>query len=221
YVILPVIAGLQRAADDRAFDRLARMLAKIGGDRAVEILAMHARTQRRYPRLAMRALSQCDHPLVVPALIDLLSTGRIKQRRAAAKYLAKVGKGRAIEPLCRMAARGGLDAGPEARNAFRKMGRPYLVARMVFEDNEMSTTERVDALEAMSHICRFNPDQFLQREMRRWLSPWKAAARDAADHLQLRRTLLRSSELTDGDSLLRPAGGASPSDLDRLVRPSD
>src|ERR1041385_8116384 len=87
-VVPALVRALARAHNARAFDRAARTLAEIGGDAAVETLAMHARTNRRFPRLSVRALAECRHPQVVPILLDLLEHGKIKQRRAACAHLA-------------------------------------------------------------------------------------------------------------------------------------
>ncbi len=218
-VIGPLIASLNKAGSNRSFDRLARLLAQFGGEEAVQTLAWHTRTQERYPRLAMRALARCDHPLVIPTLLDLLEYGRRrKQRRSAARYLARVGRWRAIEPLCRAAAMGENDNGPDAKEALRGMGRADHIARLLFEDGEATNQERVTALEAMARVIWFNPERFLDKESRRWLSPWKAEARETAELLRARKTLLRPAESADIGTLLRSAGSPVTGDTDSLLR---
>src|SRR5947208_3450169 len=94
--------AIESAPNSRTFDRLARLLAEIGGDIAASALVGQAFGQRRFPRLASRALAICNHPSVIPALIELVSKGSVKQSRAAARYLLKHQKGRGVEPLCRV-----------------------------------------------------------------------------------------------------------------------
>lgn len=218
-ILDPLIARLRNAKNERAFDRTARMLAELGGDRAVEALAAEARTQRRYPRMAVRALSQCKHPMVVHHLVDLLAYGsRGKQRRAAARYLAKVGRWRAIQPLCSAIASSNPAVSPNAKEALKGMGRTDHVARMVFQDPEAAVNDRVDALEALSMAAWFNTERFLERESRRWLCPWKPQARETLEALRARKTLLRPAAATPGDQLLRAAAFHNSSGSEDLLR---
>lgn len=179
-----LIRALERAHDSRAFDRTARILAAFGGEAAFESLAAHARANRRFPRLALRALAECRHSQVVPLLLDLLEHGRIKQRRAAARHLAGLGAARAIEPLCRAAAQGESEIGPEARAALYLMGRPEHLARKLLAEPSLSAVDRVRVIALLTLAGRpglfrapFYPQRFLEREAENRRSPVREAAR--------------------------------------------
>src|SRR5262245_7156646 len=72
-ILIAQMDGDVRKGGSRTFERTANLLAEWGGDAAVEALVRHARTQRRFPRLAINALALCKHPAVVPALLDILA----------------------------------------------------------------------------------------------------------------------------------------------------
>jgi hypothetical protein len=112
------------------------------------------------------------------------------------------------------------DIGPDAKEALRGMGRADQIARLLFEDGQATNQERVTALEAMARVIWFNPERFLDRESRRWLSPWKAEARETADLLRARKTLLRPAESIETDTLLRATGGVQPGHDNSLLRPA-
>jgi len=214
-VVHSLAAGLRDASQARSFDRSARMLARLGGDAAFEALATAARTTRRFPRLAVRALAQCPHPMVVPALLDLLGHGRISQRRAAAAALGRLRAPAAVEPLCREASRGLAGIGPEARDVLRRMGRAWQLGRLVLGAVDLATPEKVSALRALE-VLRLDAERFLVREQRRF----GPAAEEALSLLRAQKTLLRPSG-SGGDSvLLRPASGARGAS-EHLVRASD
>lgn len=226
-VVPALIAALRRADDSRAFDRTAKLLAEIGGEEAMEALTQQARTQRRFPRLAIRALGMCRHPQTVPVLLDLLQFGRIKQRRAAAFALARIGTARAIEPLCQAVSKSPRDIGPEALTALRSMGRADVLARRVLAEQSLSVMEQVRIIGLLwtvhpslvsGWLIPGDPQRFLDREAARWRSPLQQAAREAAALLRQQRMLLRPSERRDDTTLLRAVGGPDSTDGDTLLR---
>jgi HEAT repeat protein len=229
-VAAALVEALRRADDSRAFSRTATLLAEIGGDEAAEALALHARTQRRFPRLAVRALSRCEHPTVVPALLDILKFGRIKQRRAAAFALARIGAPVAVEPLCREAAKGELGIAPEARAALLSMGKAWATALRVLADPDMAPRDRVRTLLAMEIWPErrfllpsrwFDAEVFLAREAANGGSPVRVKAQEAYDLLLAQRTLLRAAHgQNDHSALLRAAqgGGAQAAGGHGLLR---
>src|SRR5207247_688129 len=77
FVAFAAAEAIESAPNSRTFDRLARLLAEIGGDIAATALVGQAFGQRRFPRLASRALAICNHPSVIPALIELVSKGSV------------------------------------------------------------------------------------------------------------------------------------------------
>src|SRR5438045_2716156 len=82
-----------------------------------------------------RAFAICDHPRVIPVLLDILEYGtKLKQRRAAAFALARLDSPLAIEPLCKAAGLGDRSIGPEAAEALSSMGRADYLARLVLSE---------------------------------------------------------------------------------------
>src|SRR5438067_3790463 len=185
--VVRALAERLRTADDaKAYDRAAKLLAGWGGSLAAEVLASEARTQRRFPRLAVRALSLCDDPSVVAVLLDILEFGRMKQRRAATYALARKRTARAILPLCSAAQKGLRDIGPDAIEALRKMGNTFGLARLTLAEPELTVTQRVLTMAALEEIhprlgqlwwsSRFDAGRFLEREAANRRSPLRDAA---------------------------------------------
>lgn len=144
-LLVPALVRHLNSADNRVvYERVARSLARIGGDEVLEVLYRQALTQRRFTGLAIGALSECRHPSVAPMLADLLDHGtRIRQRRSAALALGRIRDARGITPLCRMAARGDRDAGPQARSAMRAMGSPRALGRLVLREQSFTAADRI------------------------------------------------------------------------------
>jgi HEAT repeat protein len=225
-----LIRSMRRATNQKVFDRAAKLLAELGGDTAAEALAIEARAQRQYPRLAIRALARCQHPAVVPVLLDLLESGRMKQRRAAAFALARVRSPFAVEPLCRAAAGGDRGIGPEATEALRSFGSPRHVARLVLGETTYQAADHVRVLLAVSasplrdgfwRAAPFDGKRYLEREAQALSSPVQAQAREAADLLHKQSTLLRGATDVNTDILLRAASTPGNAAADSLLRPSD
>jgi HEAT repeat protein len=229
-VVAALIRAMRRATNPKMFDRAAKLLAGYGGDEAANALAAEARSQRQYPRLAVRALARCSHPLVVPTLLELYETGRAKQRRSAAFALARLRSPHAIEPLCRAATRGDRYVGPEALEALRSMGRPRAIARLALAEAEFTSSDIVRVLQRLSEsplregLLRsvpFDPKRFLESEAEDQRSTTRARAAAAAEHLKMQSTLLRGAGIATSDSLLRAASSSGESAPDSLLRSSD
>lgn len=229
-VVPSLLRALERAPDHGAYSRLANLLADAGGDAAMEALSMQARAQRRFPTPAIRALARLDHPMVVPLLLDLLETGRIRQRRAAAYALARRREVRAIEPLCRAARQGAAGIGPEARDALGRFGPADYLALSVLLHGEFTTADRVRILGGLTILpvrrfpfrwTAFDPERFLARVAVAGDVPMlRERARAAADLARAQGLLLRPSQ-ADGDLLLRAAHGPGRSSAGRLLRSAD
>jgi len=239
-VVAALIEVVRRAVRERnrkTFERAANLLAEWGGDAAAEMLALQARTQTRFPRLAINALAQCRHPSVVPALLDILMEGsNIKRRRAAAYALARIGDARAVEPLCLAALkghrplRGHRDIGPDGLEALHVMGRTPDLARRVLGESSLSIPDRVRALNALAavHPQRhdfwfrvFNPERFVARETIRRNSPVREEARAVVEYMLQHATLLRPAEYRGPEVLLRAASGPGENGAEELLRASD
>jgi hypothetical protein len=225
-----LIRGMRRATNQKVFDRAAKLLAEFGGDTAAEALAIEARSQRQYPRLAIRAFALCQHPTVVPVLLDLLESGRMKQRRAAAFALARVRSPLAVEALCKASTGGDRGIGPEATEALRSLGGPRHVARLVLGEPTYLASDHVRILRAVSasplregfwRATPFDTKRFLEREAHSLASPVRIQARAAADFLQLQSTLLRGAPDAHPDTLLRAASTPGRQGSDSLLRSSD
>lgn len=211
-VVQALIRAMRRSANQKAFDRSAKLLAECGGDEAAEALALAAMSQRQYPRLAIRAFALCDHPSVVPVLLNLLEEGRVKQRRAAAFALARVRSTLAIEPLCKAANDPRI--GPEATEALRSLGGPRHIARLVLGESTFLPADHVRILHALGasplregfwRATPFDPKRFLERETQSANSPVLEQAQAAAEFLHMQSTLLRGTTEAQPDTLLRAA----------------
>lgn len=228
-LIPELIRHLNSAPDGRAFDRIARVLAEIGTDEAFSALAVQARVQRRWARTAVRALGLCKHPDTITVLIDLLTNGRMPQRRSAAMALAKLKSGRAVEPLCVAAGQHNRGIGPEARASLKRMGRPATLGLMALADTNLSTAERVRALvairEARLERRQFYVERFLEN-MSHWSNRLRygdtihSSVREAFSLYRMQTTYLRPAEYVGEDVLLRAAGGPQRVDSDSLLRAS-
>lgn len=231
-IVRGLIRGMQRAANQKVFDRAAKLLAEYGGDEAAEALAREARSQRQYPRLAIRAFALCKHPTVAPVLLNILELGKLKQRRSAAFALARLKCALAVEPLCKAAGLGELSIGPEAVEALYAMGRTDQLARLVLGEVTYSAADCVRVLHAIGAAPvsegfwrrrRFHAERFLFREAIDPRSPVQVQAAAAADFLQVRSTLLRGSDPVEGpdpDRLLRAASTPGSGAPDSLLRAS-
>jgi hypothetical protein len=225
-----LIRAMRRATNQKVFDRSAKLLAEYGGDEAVEALAMEARSQRQYPRLAIRAFALCRHPSVVPVLLDLLDFGRMKQRRAAAFALARVRSPLAVEPLCRASVGGERGIGPEATEALRSLGAPRQIARLVLGETSYGPADHVRILHALGasplregfwRAAPFDSKRFLEREAQADGSPVQSQARAAAEFLHVQSTLLRGAPEAQPDTLLRAAASPGRQGPDSLLRSCD
>ncbi len=229
-IVRALIRAMRGASHQRSFDRAARLLAEYGGDEAAEALATEARTQRRYPRLAIRAFAQCVHPTVVPVLLDILEFGKMKQKRAAAYALARLHSPLGIEPLCKASALGEWGIGHEATEALNALGRPHQIARLALSEPIYSASDHVRVLQALScSLLRegfwrpvpFDPKRFLNREAQDYNSGVREQAGAAAAFLEMQSTLLRSGDALCTDALLRAASGPGESGSDSLLRASE
>ncbi len=234
--VVPVLKDLLLGADNKqAFDRLARLAAEICNeilpeqealrDEIVAALAQHVRRNPRFPRLALRALAQCDHPQVVPLLIDRLIHGSLRQRAAAAAHLAGKRSALAIEPLCQCASFPESRIISESLKALRAMGRPDHLARMLLVETALTVRDRVRVLRALEQLpltlFRFRAQRFLDREAVNPDSPVAREAKACADLMRASDTLLRPTENPGTDTLLRPAFGPAAGDPDALLRASE
>ncbi len=215
---------LNDAGSAKVFFRIARVLADIGSDTAVDALALQARTQRRYVTHAVRALARCKHPDTVLLLLDLLQFGRMRQRRAAAKSLGSLKTPLAIEPLCQAVANKN-EIEIEARNSLRLIGKGNDLARKVLLDPAFTVQDKLRILNAIKaarlSMWPFDIDRFLDAESRNRTSPARHQAKIAAEALRNQKTLLRPSKRRNDEVLLRPAGQSSIYNDGLLLRASE
>jgi hypothetical protein len=131
----------------------------------------------------------------------------------------------AIVGICRLAhARDGRTDW-RIRDVLKLYGRPAQAVSCVLAAVGSSVEERVDAIQAMEAVPglfgRFAVQRHLDNEAADPRRPYRAAAGEVAHLYRNRTTLLRPSERSDDDRLLRPAAGADRTPTDRLVRPSE
>lgn len=229
-----LIQSLSSVRERKAFERIAELLAESGDEAAFTALAAQARTHPRFPAPAIHALAACDHPNVVPVLLDLLEYGRPKQQRTAAYELVRLKAGRAVLPLCRGFGSG--NGRLEAWEILQRMGSPDQIARIVLADALLDVSAQVTTLLALEQVVtlahpasllrgwglfRFQAERFLIRESADTRSPVCLQARAASERLRAQKTLLRPStgEASEqGATLLRPASGVGDAHGEHLLR---
>jgi hypothetical protein len=213
--------AIEEASTSRTFDRLARLLAEIGGDIAAETLAAQAFTQKRFPRLASRALAMCKHPSVLPALIELVSKGTMKQSRAAAKYWLRHQGGRGVEPLCHILRERRGRGAVAVEQVFAEIGGPIRLSILLLADSEIAPLSRVNGMHALEGVFQFDALRFLERQSRGWFATHKREAAEALEILRQRKMLLRPANGSDESLLMRAAAGPGNSSPDELLRASE
>jgi hypothetical protein len=229
-IVQALIRATHKAGDQKHYNRAVKLLAEYGGEEAVAALAVQARMQRRFPRIAMRALSMCNAPSVVPVMLDIMKTGGRKQRRAAVYALVRMRAPSAIEPLCNATVRSNMDIGPEALQALSTLGHPADIARLALSEPTHASADHLRVLNAIGRTplregwlrtTPFDPRRFLDQEVRNQKSEVREQALAALELLKIQSTLLRSSE-SDGEiDLLRAASGPGNSMHASLLRPTD
>lgn len=134
---------------------------------------------------------------------------------------------RAIEPLCKEAARK-TGIGPAALRALRQMGRPEALANAAFAEPTFSVEERLQAITGLVAYGRygpllrlFDPERFLEKVAEDPRSPVRQQAQEIAERLRARTTLLCPSQAGPDNVLLRPAMSADPVDESLLMRASE
>lgn len=226
-VIAALIQAIRETKQAHAFERFTTLLAEYGGEKAFEMLALQARTQKQFPRLAVRALAECVHEGVVPVLIDLVEYGRKKQRESAVSALGRIRDGRCIRALAATARNSASDVHGEALEELRRMGRMDDLARSVLAASALTTVEQLEALDSLEVLYpripsfffgRFQTTRFLAREALKTGSFVQQQAWVAAELLYQQQTLVRPSEQVDGTNLLRAAFGPGSNNPDTLMR---
>jgi len=224
-LVIPALTQALADADSRrAFERITNLFARLGGEEAMKALANQARVQRRFSGLAMRALAKCEHPQVAPVLLELVHSGKRRQRRTASLALARSFPVQGIDQCVEAA-----DKNPRVYGhlleALCEVGRVDDLARMVLCQSDVSVADRVRAicgLQALRlSLFPFNPQRFLDREAANGRSPVRQEARAAADLLRQQTTLLRPSEHRDDTILLRAASSPGETDGETLLRAAD
>src|SRR5688572_6763526 len=222
--VVPLLAmELNECTDAKRFDRVARALAQVGGSEAMEVLARHARTQRRFPGLAIHALSHCADDQVVPLLTDLAEFGRYQQRVSSLKALGRMKEIRSVEALCRLSKNRQDSLWFYALAALRRKGGPADLARHILLRSEFDTATKVRYLVAMEGVRgwrKFDAEKLLERMVRGRSHPLAADARPTLDLMRAQARLLRPTVAEPGDSLLRPSATGSTGDDSALLRPS-
>ena len=224
--VVPLLAlELSECTDAKRFDRVARALAQVGGSEAMEVLARHSRTQRRFPGLAIHALSHCADDHVVPLLMDLAEFGRYQQRVSSLRALGRMKEIRSVETLGRLSKNKQDSLWYEATTALRRKGGPAKLVPRILLDTEFDTATRVRCLLAIEGDFvgwrRFDAERQLERilRMRDPHNPLLAPARETLDLLRAHATLLRATVGEPGGSLLRHSATSTVDDS-VLLRPS-
>ncbi|HSV73820.1 MAG TPA: hypothetical protein VLH79_08685 [Chthonomonadales bacterium] len=220
-----LLDALGTASDSRSYSRLVQGLARLEDDSAFAMLAREAREQRRFPRLAVRALGASRHGGAVRELEALLTVARGPRRVTAALVLADRRSALAVEPLLGLLRSGGRNA-PAARRALGRFGHVPAIARAVLSDLRIGPRDAARILQSVEAHLRiglfsraFDARAFLEREAANPRSPVHAAAVAAKAALEETRLLLRPSADGSSATLLRAAGRA-PTDggADDLLR---
>jgi len=220
-----LIAAIGRPIGWVAYQRAATALALIGDEGTMSVLAGEVARPGAFPMLAIRALERAPNEAASVALLSCLRACRGRRARRVARALATRHVAQAMVPICGLARRrdGGTD--PQTLEILKLYGRPAKALTCVLTAAHMSVDERVDAVQAMESVPgllgRFGVQRHLDREAANPRAPHRDTAAKVAHVYRNRTTLLRPSERSDDDRLLRPASGADRTPTDRLVRPSD
>jgi len=223
-----LLAALGAASDSRSYNRIVQGLARLESDAAFAALVREARQQRRFPRLAVRALGASRRRSATSELEALLGASRGPRRVTAALVLAERKSALAVEPLLALFRAGGRYA-PAALRALRRFGRVPALARAVLADARIDGRSAARILRSVPPDLRiglfarpFDPQAFLDREAANPRSPVRDAARAAGEALRDATMLLRAGAADPGESLLRAASATSADDEgDDLLRAAD
>jgi hypothetical protein len=213
---------LEDCRDDNRFERVANTLAKVGGSQATDILARHARTQRRFPGIAVRALARCEDERVLPLLMDIAEFGRRSQRVSAIRALGRMKEIDSLEMLCRIAHSGGQNMGMIATHALRRKGGFDGLTASILASRELDNPSRLRKLLALETAPlgwrAFNAGKALEKAQRAplWAATQNRAygkdygdtARAVLELLRAREKLLRASEARSDTAMLRAAESA-------------
>ena len=213
-------AALQRATTWVEYQRVACLLARIGGPDALEVLAQQIRTNRRWSGIAVRALQLAGGEDQMRLLIELLpqSRRRVALRIAAALARRKYLPG--ILPICRhrLIYNGGNNG--LLRQALEGYGPPHRLPAEIADDPSLTLEAAVETIVALKEagvLRRLDVQAELDRHA--------ASLADERAQIVARRyrectTLLRPSDRAPDDTLLRPASGADRTPTDQLLTPS-
>jgi len=224
--VVPLLTlELSECTDAKRFDRIARTLAGVGGSEAMDVLALHARTQRRFPGLAIHALSHCADERVVPLLMDLAEFGRYQQRVSSLKALGRMEEIRSVEALCRLSKNRQDSLRPYAVMALRRKGSSSELASGILSHEDFDVPTRLRYLLAMEGTAitwrKFDAEKHLERILRNPRHTLASPARETLDLLRAQATLLRATAAEPQSSLLRPSATKRTDNSDVLLRASD
>lgn len=225
-VVGALSAAAQRQTEWNRYARVVNMLGKLDDPEALGVLRNEIGRKSTFAIHAVRAIGRMTVEGAEDALWDVVKSGRAAHRRAAAESLARRRVGRVVGPLCRLARRRGSRTPDQSLvRALRSMGRPHDLFVYLLTDTKMDTPARVEAMEDLEALQRhlnwrrLNVMNLLEGFAQNPRCPWREAAEQAADLYYARRTLLRPSERSPSDTLVRPASGPDRTPAERLVRP--
>jgi hypothetical protein len=224
--VVPLLAHeLNECSEAKRFARVANTIADLESPDAFEALARHARTQRRFPGLAIRALAKCGDPRVTPLLMDLVEYGRRAQQMSALGALGRSPEILSTVLLCRIAADRSNRLRQLAIIALRRKGGASGISQEILLSGDLDLAEKVRYLLALETApvqwSGFRAERRLERIVRTPLHPLAPEARAALDLLRAQGTLLRAAVNAPDHALLRPSRRQADSDSERLLRPSD
>ena len=223
-VVPLLVLELDECSEAKRFERIANTLGQIGDPKAFEALARHARTQRRYPGLAVRALARSSDERVVPLLMDLAEFGRRGQRVSAIRALGHMKEVRSVELLARLTQHQSDETRYQAAGALRRMGGYSGLTSLLLTSVALDGSERVRGLLALERTSlgwrSYNAEKALERITRTPVHPLRAEACETLDLLRAQAVLLRPAS-GDGDHSLLRAAGSSSREHAALLRAAD
>lgn len=217
---------LQFPKSGSQYERAARTLAWTDDEAAFDLLWANVRGQKRYPRLAVRALAMSELPAVEDVLVELMDHGSHDQRLAAVYALARRRSALAIGPLCQE-MQASERRRKRASEVLRHFGGAARLADLVLEDHRIGAIECAHVLDSFPlnlrsslFRARYEPEVHLEHALRTAADGDLGRIREVLDLIRARKTLGRAAPPVPNDILLRAAhGGDTPED--RLLRASD
>jgi len=213
-------AALERATTWVEYQRVVRLLARIGKPDALGVVAQQIRTNRRWSGIAIRALQIAGGEDQMRLLIEILpqSRRRVALRIAAALARRKYLPG--ILPICRhrLIYSGGNNG--LLRQALEGYGPPHRLPAQIADDPSLTSEAAVETIVALKEAGVLGRRDVQAELDRRAASLADERARIVARMYRERTTLLRPSDRAPDETLLRPASAANRTPTDQLLAPS-